>query len=108
MSCCGQKRAALSFQQRSWNRQATPNIISAPPNENGGLIPLRYLGSEPLSISGPYSGRLYSVGHLGSAITADPLDVQVLLSTLLFAHADSALPDDAQTSPPNRSAQAEE
>ncbi len=94
MSCCGQKRAALSFQQRSWNRQATP-IISAPPNENAGLIPLRYLGSAPLSISGPHSGRIYSVGHLGSAITADPLDVQVLLSTLLFAKADSVVPDDA-------------
>ena len=108
MSCCGQKRAALSLQQRSWNRQATPNIISTPPDENGKLIPLQYQGSEPLSISGPYSGRIYSVGHLGSSITADPQDVQALLSTLLFARIGSAVPGDGQQPPPNRSAQAEE
>ncbi len=107
MSCCGQKRAALNTQQRSWNRAAAP-IASAPRKESDGLVPLRYLGAEPLSLSGPYSGRIYSVGQAGSAISADPLDVQVLLSTLLFTRDVSEVPDGAQTVRPSQSAQAED
>ena len=107
MSCCGQKRAALSAQQRSWNRAAALET-PAPRNASDGLVPLRYLGAEPLSLNGPYSGRIYSVGHGGSTISADPLDVQVLLSTLLFTRDVSEAHGDVQTMPSSHSAQAED
>ena len=82
MACCGGKRAALSERYRSsWNRQPEPLQAAAAPV---GVNVLRYVGAEPLSLGGPYSGRVYSTGETGSAIHVDPVDVPALLAPLLF------------------------
>ena len=87
MSCCGNKRTALTAQyRRSWNRD--PAAAPSPPRAEN-LVVLRYAGAGPLAVRGPSSGRVYELPETGTSIGVDPADVAALTATLLFERDDS-------------------
>jgi hypothetical protein len=45
---------------------------------------LRYLRDSPLTLRGPFSGRVYEVDAHARIIEADALDTEALLRTSLF------------------------
>ena len=80
MSCCGQKRAALTgrMEQRVLATAPAPT-----PRTAGNAVVLRYLGTDPLSLRGPRTGRVYYF-DAGSAADVAAEDVEPLLRTTRF------------------------
>lgn len=80
MSCCGQKRAALTGRTEQRVRASAP----APALRVAGeAIVLRYLGADPLSLRGPRTGRIYYF-EAGSTADVAAEDVAPLLRTARF------------------------
>jgi hypothetical protein len=84
MSCCSQRRHAVPAATQL--RAATRASTSAPPRPVHGAATrrLRYLGDSPLSLRGPFSGRVYEVDAMTRFIEAEPRDAEPLLRTTLF------------------------
>ena len=83
MSCCGQKHAAPSQREQS---SFNLDRAAVPPPSTELLAPeyrVRYLGPDPLSLSG-MSGRIYYFDRAGSAGPVAAADYDALLRTGLF------------------------
>ena len=83
MSCCGQRRRALSSSPQA---AATPISRAAMPTSGhvAGGVALRYRGLGPYTMRSPRTGRLYACGGTGASLQVDAADVDVLLRTRLF------------------------
>jgi hypothetical protein len=80
MSCCGQKRRALSDARQNHLKPPPP----APPVlQNPQLV--SHTGKISLVIRGPVTGQVYLFGGGGMALTVDERDVPALLETGRFA-----------------------
>ncbi len=101
MSCCSQRREALSTtvplraavaaSRTPWPTTAPASVgaaTGAASASAAGTQPLRYLGHAPLNVRGPYSARVYRVDVPGCVIAFDARDVAALLRTSLFERAD--------------------
>lgn len=89
MSCCSQRRQALTATTQL--RVAVATSGTALPNTTVSAVDaqrLRYLGTAPLNVRGPFSARLYEIEGPLRLIEADARDVAALLRTALFEHAD--------------------
>jgi len=78
MSCCGQKRLALTATPRRTPAAEAPRPVR-PANPA-----LRYLKEGALALRGPQTGRVYSFDAAGQATAVDPKDLEALLRTRLF------------------------
>ena len=85
--CCGNKRAAM--------RASLPHQVAAPIAPRTASSPggdpfratetsLRYLGSAPLRVPGPVTGRLYEFSGARPMQAVDRRDATSLLRTRLF------------------------
>jgi len=80
MSCCSQRRHAVPS---TTQLRATAGV-STPPSPDAAARRLRYLGDAPLSLRGPFSGRVYEVDAKTRVIDVDVLDAEPLVRTTLF------------------------
>jgi hypothetical protein len=80
MSCCGQKRLALTATPRRTPAMEAPAPRPARPAKPA----LRYLREGSLALRGPHTGRVYSFDAAGQATAVDPQDLEALLRTRLF------------------------
>ena len=83
MSCCGQKRAALSGNRHIKVYTSTGAVPAAPASASTEQQLLRYLGEEPLSLRGPISGVIYHFFD-GNAVAVDTKDIAALLRSDRF------------------------
>lgn len=87
MSCCGQNRATVpSPARRARDPRATTASTVSPPREKTAGAPgrrIRYVGTQPLSVRGPRTGRVYFFAEAGPS-DVDDKDVDALLRTHLF------------------------
>ena len=83
MSCCGQRRRALTIPSPSFApvRGYGATAVRAP---NAGGVGLRYRGLGPFTQRSPRTGRLYACGGTGATLQVDQADVESLLRTRLF------------------------
>lgn len=85
--CCGNKRSAL---RASLPHQVAAPILSRPASSPGGdpfrgtQTSLRYVGSAPLRVPGPVTGRLYEFSSARPVQAVDQRDATSLLRTRLF------------------------
>lgn len=95
MSCCGQKRAAAASAAKSVRSQvsgrATESAQTASMAPRAGKADasrraLRYVGTQPLSLTGPASGRVYYFATPDATAQVDVADFEALLRTHLFVH----------------------
>lgn len=95
MSCCGQKRAAASSAAKSVRSQmsgrAAESVQTAFMAPIAGTVAagrrgLRYVGMQPLSLTGPVSGRVYYFATPDATAQVDAADFEALLRTQLFVH----------------------
>ena len=63
--------------------RARPMKTAAAPPPGGAAVPLHYAGTQPLSLRGPVTGRVYYFGA-GTRGTVEGADVDALLRTGLF------------------------
>jgi hypothetical protein len=87
MSCCSKRRHAISSttQLRAAASAASASGSATPrPAQGTAAKRLRYLGDSPLSLRGPFSGRVYVVDATSRYIEADVRDADPLLRTALF------------------------
>ena len=87
MSCCSRRRNVLATTPQL--RAATSSPPNAPQLAPGSAATstarrLRYLRDTPLSLRGPFSGRVYRVDAASRFIDADARDAEPLLRTGLF------------------------
>ena len=91
MSCCGNKRAALTAaRSRRWERAPQDPLPSTPDAPGGARdgspgATLLYLGPPGLALRGPRTGRVYHCDFAESPLEVDPADTDALLATGLFA-----------------------
>ena len=78
MSCCGQRRQALTA---TFAREAPPKPASPVRSES---IRLGYLGESPLIVRGSYTNTTYVFGQSGDGLMVDSRDVPVLLASGQF------------------------
>lgn len=92
MSCCGTKRAAASAEARAERAPARGRGLASPPAE-APVAPgdrghahrgVRYIGLQPLSLTGPVSGRVYHFAMHDARTVVDGRDFEALLRTDLF------------------------
>ena len=90
MPCCGQNRAAAS--SNGITRSTSSSDVSRPPDTPEPSAPrgssvanrrIRYVGTQPLSLRGPRTGRVYYFAGAGPA-DVDEKDIDALLRTQLF------------------------
>jgi hypothetical protein len=79
MSCCGQKRSAVS------SVQAHPELVKTRVEVASPLHPnIRYTGTGPLTLRGPRTGQVYFFAETGHIATVAEKDIEALLRTHLF------------------------
>lgn len=76
MSCCGDRREAVSPIRRRARRPAPPG----PPGE----VRVAYLGRRSLEVRGTFSGRVYPFSPRQRVRWVDARDSRVLLRTRFF------------------------
>jgi hypothetical protein len=84
--CCGQKRSALRSnpmvsQHPIINTQAR---VSQPQAGTQSSMGIRYVGSSPLRVRGPVTGRQYEFSGSHPVHSIDPRDAALLLRTRFF------------------------
>lgn len=92
MSCCGTKRAAASADAFAGHTPARARGAASPPAEapaaqgNHGHAHrgVRYVGTQPLSLTGPVSGQVYYFAAHDASALVDTRDFEALLRTDLF------------------------
>ena len=91
MSCCGQRRAAVSAQLQGRGKgPSSPAATAKVPGPAVGIDStvrdclIRYVGTQPLSLRGPHSGRVYYFAETGNMAIVDASDIEPLLRTKLF------------------------
>ncbi len=87
MTCCGQKRASVRTRGAAPAGSRTVASRVTPRAGRFGRadgVTLRYVGSGPMTMRGPRTGRVYSCSVAGAAMLVDRLDVEALLRTRLF------------------------
>ena len=89
MSCCGQKRLALTHAASAISSSAISRGYGAAAvrGVHTGGVGLRYRGLGPFTQRSPRTGRLYACGGTGAALQVDEADVDSLLRTRLFTRA---------------------
>lgn len=83
MSCCGQRRRALSSSLQLPAAPVSRVAIHTGGHAIGGVA-LRYRGLGAYTMRSPKTGRLYACGGSGASLQVDPADVDVLVRTRLF------------------------
>ena len=86
MSCCGQKRAALSSNRHIKAYTSADAVPASPVGNAAEHHLLRYLGSEPLSLRGPISGAIYHFFD-GNPVAVDAKDTVAFLRSDQFVKA---------------------
>lgn len=95
MSCCGEKRAALTAQlnaRRSRSPAPDSGVNALPVPSKTPDVLLRYLGERDLALRGPQSDRVYVFIAGGEAVPVDPGDADAFLSSHLFVFAGNKQP----------------
>jgi hypothetical protein len=89
MSCCSQRRQAASTTTQLRAAASTSMPATPRPAHGAATQRLRYAGDSPLSLRGPFSGRVYEVDATNRIVEADLRDAEPLLRTALFEPARS-------------------
>jgi hypothetical protein len=97
--CCGQKRSALRSNPIQRTAPPVPQTVSShsmDPSRARVILPqsgmqsssgIRYLGSSPLRVRGPVTGRQYEFSGSHPVHSIDPRDAALLLRTRFFGPA---------------------
>jgi hypothetical protein len=86
MSCCGQRRRALSSSPQAAASPVSRVAIQTGGPVIGGVV-LRYRGLGAYTMRSQKTGRLYACGGSGASLQVDAADVDALLRTRLFTRA---------------------
>ena len=86
MSCCGQRRRALSSSPQAVTTPVA-RVASQTSGPAIGGVALRYRGLGAYTMRSQKTGRLYACGGAGASLQVDAADVEVLLRTRLFTRA---------------------
>ena len=91
MSCCGQRRAAITAPAKPANNQTLARPAPRPPRAavpGGAAAPVgvlvRYLQRTPVRVTGRSTGRLYQFSGSAPLQIVAVQDAQALLATPLF------------------------
>ena len=88
MSCCGQRRRALSsVPPAAASSRAVAAHAAIPAHGPITGVSLRYRGLGPFTQRSQRTGRLYACGGNWTTLQVDPADVDALLRTRLFTRA---------------------
>jgi hypothetical protein len=88
MSCCSGQRSAA----RSSPMLRAAAAVAQPKAVETSTVIVRYTGTAPLALRGPFSGLVYRVGATHRAIEVDPRDLEALLRTGLFERSGRSTP----------------
>ena len=75
MSCCGNKRATVSYRTGPTNRQGGEGA----PSGRYAHAFFQYLGQTALTVTGPVSGNPYRFSRPGAIVAVDPRDMRSLM-----------------------------